>query len=124
MKAHGRAWLGPDFVLAELHAGQSSTAPRGRGFMNPLFLDSATLVPLVGMDPDALPAGKPYVPMFVERVGFFRDPVDKAYVWCRRGAAADPDVQPDVLRFDCRIHDEAGGLAAASRVCRWRKPAP
>ncbi len=115
MKGLGRAWVGEDFVFADLRLSGIAAEYLDHFWAHPAYLDAATVVFLLAQHRDETKA-RPFIPLTIGRFTTTgRLPERCTVVIDRRRAQVDSD---DLVWGDLELHDEQGRcLARLEKIC-------
>ena len=102
MQVLGRAWVGNDYVLAELTLGELAGQYVPSFFIHPAFLDASTIVPHAGALTAGIENQKPYIPIYIKKFAASSAGGESVFVFAR-SAASQTDA--DVLTADVSIYD-------------------
>ena len=115
MKGLGRAWVGKDFVVADLHLSTLAADYLDHFWAHPAYLDAATVVFLLAQHRDETKA-RPFIPLTIERFTTTgRLPERCTVVIDRRRAQVESD---DLVWGDLELYDADGlRLARLEKIC-------
>lgn len=105
MQGEGVAYVGDDYVLAEIQLSEKAKASAADHIVHPALMDSATVVPFAaginGMDSD-----NPFIPIAIENVNL-RAPINSKVLVLAK-ISADGKADSDVLHNDILLLNETG----------------
>ena len=117
MKGLGRAWVGADFVVADLHLGALAAEYLDHFRAHPAYLDAATVVFLLAQHQDETKA-RPFIPLTIERFTSIGPLPERCTVVIdRRRARVDSD---DLVWGDLELYDAEGLLLARLEKIRYK----